>query len=70
VTVADTGAGLAPDNLDRIFSAFYTAKPEGMGMELATSRSIVEAHGGRIWASPNSPRGAVFQFVLPAGMET
>jgi C4-dicarboxylate-specific signal transduction histidine kinase len=67
VTVRDTGTGLAPENLDRIFNAFYTNKPNGMGMGLAISRSIVEAHGGRIWATPNSPRGAVFQFSLPGG---
>ena len=67
VTVQDSGVGLAPENLDRAFSAFYTTKPEGMGMGLAISRSIVEAHGGRIWATPNSPRGAVFQFILPVG---
>ena len=59
VTVRDTGAGLAPENLDRVFNAFYTSKPEGMGMGLAISRSIVEAHGGHIWATPNAPRGAV-----------
>ena len=63
----DSGIGLAPDNLDRLFSAFYTTKPDGMG--LAISRSIVEAHGGRNWATPNAPRGAVFQFILPMGME-
>ena len=48
-----------------MFSAFYTSKPDGMGMGLAISRSIIETHGGRIWATPNSPRGAVFQFILP-----
>jgi C4-dicarboxylate-specific signal transduction histidine kinase len=70
VTVQDSGVGLAPENLDRAFSAFYTTKPEGMGMGLAISRSIIEAHGGRIWATPNSPRGAVFQFILPVGVES
>jgi len=69
IAVQDSGIGLAPDNLDRLFSAFYTTKPDGMGMGLAISRSIVEAHGGRIWATPNAPRGAVFQFILPMGME-
>jgi C4-dicarboxylate-specific signal transduction histidine kinase len=70
VTVQDSGVGVAPENLDRAFSAFYTTKPEGMGMGLAISRSIIEAHGGRIWATPNSPRGAVFQFILPVGVES
>jgi C4-dicarboxylate-specific signal transduction histidine kinase len=69
IALQDSGIGLAPDNLDRLFSAFYTTKPDGMGMGLAISRSIVEAHGGRIWAAPNAPRGAVFQFILPIGME-
>ena len=67
VSIRDTGAGFAPESLDRIFDAFYTSKPDGMGMGLAISRSIVEAHGGRIWATTNAPRGAVFQFSLPGG---
>jgi signal transduction histidine kinase len=69
ISVQDSGAGFAGKNLDRIFNAFYTTKPSGMGMGLAISRSIVENHYGRIWATPNSPRGAVFQFTLPIGRE-
>ena len=66
VTVRDSGGGLVINKLDRVFDAFYTTKPNGMGMGLAISRSIVEAHDGRIWAMPNTPRGAIFQFTLPA----
>ncbi|MBV8587350.1 MAG: PAS domain S-box protein, partial [Verrucomicrobia bacterium] len=61
----DTGPGLNPADLKRVFETFYTTKSNGMGMGLAISRSIVEAHGGRLWARSNSPRGAIFQFVLP-----
>ena len=64
MTVKDTGAGLDPAKLEHIFDAFYTTKREGMGMGLAVSRSIIEAHGGRLWAAPNEPRGAAFQFTL------
>jgi PAS domain S-box-containing protein len=67
LTVCDTGAGLDPGKLEHIFDAFYTTKREGMGMGLAVSRSIIEAHGGRLWASQNEPRGAIFQFTLPIG---
>lgn len=66
VSVRDTGPGLDAHNADRLFEAFYTTKAEGMGMGLAICRSIVHAHGGRLWASANEPRGAVFQFALPA----
>jgi len=66
VRVKDTGKGLEPVSFERVFDAFYTTKPEGMGMGLAISRSIIEAHGGRLWAAANSPRGAVFAFELPA----
>lgn len=69
VAITDTGTGIAPENRDRVFNAFFTSKPDGMGMGLAISRSIIEAHGGRIWATANSPRGAVFQFSLPTGLE-
>jgi PAS domain S-box-containing protein len=66
VAVQDTGPGLDPSSADRLFKAFYTTKPGGMGMGLAICRSIIEAHGGRLWASANEPRGAVFQFILRA----
>jgi PAS domain S-box-containing protein len=69
VTVRDSGAGLDPDSLDHLFDAFYTTKPQGMGMGLAISRSIIEAHGGRLWATANKHSGATFRFTLPAGGE-
>lgn len=65
VAVCDTGVGLRADEVERIFERFYTTKPNGMGVGLALSRSIVEAHGGRIDATPNPPRGASFTFILP-----
>jgi PAS domain S-box-containing protein len=70
VEVRDSGPGFAPAALDRVFEAFYTTKPEGMGLGLSICRSIVEAHGGRLWASANLPRGASFQFTLPAMANT
>jgi signal transduction histidine kinase len=66
ISVSDTGVGLAPQQADQIFKAFFTTKPEGVGMSLAISRSIIEAHGGKLWATSNQPCGAVFQFTLPA----
>jgi PAS domain S-box-containing protein len=65
VAVRDWGPGLKPESLDRLFDAFYTTKPDGMGMGLSICRSIIEAHGGRVWATTNVPRGAVLQFTLP-----
>lgn len=65
VEVRDTGAGIGTADRDRIFDAFHTTKPEGMGMGLAISRSIVEMHGGRLWATPNEDRGEIFRFTLP-----
>ena len=69
VAVRDSGTGLPPEKLEDIFDAFYTTKPDGMGMGLAICRSIIEAHGGRLWATPNDPRGAVFQFSVPTRQE-
>ncbi len=66
VAVQDSGIGLHSGSLDHLFEAFFTTKPKGMGMGLAISRSIIEAHGGRLWAAPNNGRGATFQFTLQA----
>jgi PAS domain S-box-containing protein len=66
VEARDSGPGFAPTALERVFEAFYTTKPGGLGMGLSICRSIIEAHGGRLWASANLPRGASFQFALPA----
>ena len=65
VTMRNSGPGLAPAAVENIFNAFHTTKANGLGLGLSICRSIVEAHGGRLWASANSPRGAVFQFTLP-----
>jgi PAS domain S-box-containing protein len=70
VAVQDSGPGLKPESLDRLFDAFYTTKPDGLGMGLSICRSIIEAHGGRVWATPNLPQGAAFQFTLPQQRET
>jgi PAS domain S-box-containing protein len=67
VSVRDSGVGLDPQSSDKLFDAFYTTKPEGMGMGLSVSRSIIEAHGGRLWAASDGRAGATFQFTLPAG---
>jgi C4-dicarboxylate-specific signal transduction histidine kinase len=69
LSVSDTGEGLPPQQADQIFNAFFTTKAHGTGMGLAISRSIIEAHGGRLWAGSNSPRGASFYFTLPTGPE-
>jgi PAS domain S-box-containing protein len=66
VSVRDSGPGLTPESVERLFESFYTTKPGGLGMGLSICRSIIEAHGGRLWACANEPRGAVFQFTLTA----
>jgi signal transduction histidine kinase len=69
VSVSDTGVGLPPEQADQIFNAFFTTKPHGTGMGLRISRSIVESHGGRLWAADNSLRGASFHLTLPTKIE-
>jgi PAS domain S-box-containing protein len=66
VAIRDSGPGLAPPSLERLFEPFYTTKPSGLGLGLSICRSIVEAHGGRLWASANLPRGTTLQFTIPA----
>ena len=65
VAVRDSGPGIDPSHLDRVFDAFYTTKSSGTGMGLSICRSIIDAHGGRLWAEANEPSGAIFQFTLP-----
>ena len=69
VSVSDTGTGIAPQHVDQIFDAFYTTKAHGIGMGLAISRSIVESHGGRLWATSNPGPGANFHLTLPIQSE-
>jgi signal transduction histidine kinase len=70
VSVSDTGMGLPPQQADQIFNAFFTTKSHGTGMGLRISRSIVESHGGHLWATDNPPRGASFHLTLPTKDET
>jgi PAS domain S-box-containing protein len=69
VAVQDSGLGIPPEGLRRLFEAFYTTKPDGLGMGLSICRSIIETHGGRLWATENVPHGAIFQFTLPPHQE-
>ena len=70
VSVTDCGVGISAENADRLFTAFFTTKSSGMGMGLSICRSIIEAHGGRWWATANVPHGATFQFTLPVSANT
>jgi C4-dicarboxylate-specific signal transduction histidine kinase len=70
VAVRDTGLGIDPQQIETVFEAFHTTKPGGTGMGLAVSRSIIEDHGGRLWAEPNEPRGALFKFTIPSKKES
>jgi signal transduction histidine kinase len=66
VAVEDVGIGIKPENADRLFTAFHTTKPDGLGMGLSICRTIIEAHGGKVWASPNAGPGMTFQFMISA----
>jgi signal transduction histidine kinase len=68
--VTDCGDGIPAENADRLFNAFFTTKSSGMGMGLSICHSIIEAHGGELWATENPPHGATFQFVLPVNAGT
>src|SRR6202035_3892275 len=70
ISVADCGVGISAENVDRLFNPFFTTKSSGMGMGLSICRSIVEAHGGRLWATATVPHGAMFQFTLPVNADT
>jgi signal transduction histidine kinase len=70
VSVTDCGVGISAENADRLFNAFFTTKSSGMGMGLSICRSIMEAHGGRLWTTANLPYGATFQFTLPVNGDT
>jgi C4-dicarboxylate-specific signal transduction histidine kinase len=70
VSVRDSGTGIDPEHLERVFAPFYTTKTSGIGMGLSICRSIIAAHGGRLWAEANRPRGAIFRFILPSGLES
>jgi len=69
VAVQDSGVGIDPEQMDRIFNPFFTTKEDGMGMGLSICRSIIEAHGGELWALPNERSGATFQFTVPIHQE-
>jgi signal transduction histidine kinase len=68
-SIRDSGVGLPNEQADKIFNAFYTTKAQGTGMGLSISRSIIEVHGGRLWATANSGSGATFHFTMPLGVE-
>ena len=68
--VVDRGCGIAPEHLPNLFQPFFSTKAEGMGMGLNICRSIMEAHGGRLWATATVPHGAMFQFTLPVNADT
>ena len=70
VSVTDCGVGISAENADRLFNAFFTTKSSGMGMGLSICRSIIEAHGGRLWGTANVPHGATFQFTLPVNADS